>query len=217
MAVRAFRRESEKQRFEKDGEGLPRVALLRNTASARLACCFKSKAVRPPVMTGRLTEYLIQSRNDGTLGRRLARGLPITKPGARRREEITPKSYRLQTGANTVLRRESRFRPPKALRRNRALKAYNRLSVYQGWQTSSLHAPAARADAVDGATRARSEFKWLALNRHRYAGHWVALDGSTLLAAGQSAREVYAAIASHEGTPLVTRVEPEDEAYFAGW
>ena len=72
-------------------------------------------------------------------------------------------------------------------------------------------------DAVNGAERERSEFRWLALNRQRYAGRWVALDGNTLLAVGDSAREVYAAIASHEGTPLVTRVEPEDEVYFAGW
>lgn len=77
--------------------------------------------------------------------------------------------------------------------------------------------PAALRDAVNGAERERTEFKWLALNRERYAGRWVALDGDELLAVGGSAREVYAAIANHRRTPLVTRVEPEDEVYFAGW
>jgi antitoxin (DNA-binding transcriptional repressor) of toxin-antitoxin stability system len=80
--------------------------------------------------------------------------------------------------------------------------------------------PAALAglgDAVNGAERERTEFRWLALNRERYAGRWVALDGDRLLAVGDSAREVYAAIASHPQTPLVTRVDPEDELYFAGW
>lgn len=65
--------------------------------------------------------------------------------------------------------------------------------------------------------RARLEFRWLAENRERYSGRWVALNGNELLAVGVSAREVYAAIANHEGTPLVTRVEPQDETYFAGW
>ena len=62
-----------------------------------------------------------------------------------------------------------------------------------------------------------SELRWLALNGQRYAGHWVALEGHALLAVGDSAREVYAAIARHGGTPLVTRVEPEELVPFAGW
>ena len=78
-------------------------------------------------------------------------------------------------------------------------------------------APAAMADAVNGAERERTEFRWLALNRERYAGRWVALDGDRLLAVGDTAREVYAAVANHPQTPLVTHVEPEDELYFAGW
>ena len=78
-------------------------------------------------------------------------------------------------------------------------------------------ASAAPGGAGNGGERARLEFQWLALNRQRYAGRWVALDGDRLLAVGDSAREVYAAIASHQGVPLVTRVESEDEAHFAGW
>lgn len=69
----------------------------------------------------------------------------------------------------------------------------------------------------DGRDRTRLEFEWLAENRERYAGRWVALDGNSLLAVGDSGREVYAAVADHQGTPLVTRVESEEELYFAGW
>jgi len=72
-------------------------------------------------------------------------------------------------------------------------------------------------DIVNGAERERTEFRWLALNRERYAGRWVALYGDQLLAVGDSAQEVYAAITNRRQTPLVTRVEPEDEVYFAGW
>ncbi|HXJ91880.1 MAG TPA: DUF5678 domain-containing protein [Terriglobia bacterium] len=80
--------------------------------------------------------------------------------------------------------------------------------------------PAARGalpGGGNGLERERSEFRWLAHNGQQYAGRWVALDGDALLAVGDSAREVYAAIAGYAGTPLVTRVEPEDEVYFAGW
>jgi antitoxin (DNA-binding transcriptional repressor) of toxin-antitoxin stability system len=77
--------------------------------------------------------------------------------------------------------------------------------------------PAALGDAVNRAERERTEFGWLALNREGYAGRWVALDGDQLLAVGDSAQEVFAAIANQRRTPLVTRVEPEDEVYFAGW
>jgi hypothetical protein len=45
----------------------------------------------------------------------------------------------------------------------------------------------------------------------------VALEGNALLAVGESARDVYAAITRHIGTPLVTRVEPKEQAPFAGW
>lgn len=80
-----------------------------------------------------------------------------------------------------------------------------------------LRTAAAGGNVLDPAERARLEFRWLAENAERYTGRWVALDGDRLLAAGASAREVYAAIGDHEGTPLVTRVEPIDGTYFAGW
>lgn len=65
--------------------------------------------------------------------------------------------------------------------------------------------------------RANRELAWLSKNRHLYANRWIALDGDTLLAVGNSAREVYAATAGYDGTPLVIQVEPLEEANFAGW
>ncbi len=84
-------------------------------------------------------------------------------------------------------------------------------------QTSRFSAPQAEEGASQPADSELAELRWLALNGQCYAGHWVALEGDTLLAVGDSAQEVYAIIGSHEGTPLVTRVEPEEQLPFAGW
>lgn len=78
-------------------------------------------------------------------------------------------------------------------------------------------APAVEGGTADGSERARLEFSWLAENRERHAGRWVALEGDNLLAVADSAREVYAAVVGYAGTPLVTLIEPEDERCFAGW
>ena len=76
----------------------------------------------------------------------------------------------------------------------------------------------ARNAAAAEAEVTRREFRWLAENQHAYAGRWVALQGDNLLAVGDSAREVYAAIADHRGRiPLVAKVEPAEDVYFAGW
>ncbi|MGH9934839.1 MAG: DUF5678 domain-containing protein [Blastocatellia bacterium] len=56
------------------------------------------------------------------------------------------------------------------------------------------------------------ERRWLEKNSQEYAGRWVALDGDHLLAAGSSAREVYAALkAAGVSGSLVTRVEHPDD------
>lgn len=56
------------------------------------------------------------------------------------------------------------------------------------------------------------EQKWLKENGREYAGRWVALDGAHLLAAGSSAREVYAALkAAGISGSLVMRVEHPDD------
>ena len=56
------------------------------------------------------------------------------------------------------------------------------------------------------------ERRWLEENSQQYAGRWVALEGDQLLAAGSSAREVYAALkAAGISGSLVTRVEHPDD------
>jgi antitoxin (DNA-binding transcriptional repressor) of toxin-antitoxin stability system len=97
------------------------------------------------------------------------------------------------------------------------VRAGDEVVIEHDGQRVAVLLPAPSGESVSGAERERTEFKWLALNRHRYAGRWVALDGDRLLAVGDSGREVYAAIANQGRTPLVTRIEPEDELPFAGW
>jgi len=60
---------------------------------------------------------------------------------------------------------------------------------------------------------------WTRQNRGRYAGKWVALAGKTLLASGNSAREVFDAASGWNGTPLIQYIERvEGETLpFAGW
>jgi hypothetical protein len=62
----------------------------------------------------------------------------------------------------------------------------------------------------------RQEMKWLAENRAKFRGKWVALHGNRLLAAEATAREVFAKVADQQTPPLVIRIE-EDELPFGGW
>ncbi len=61
------------------------------------------------------------------------------------------------------------------------------------------------------------ELAWISANRHLYANRWIALHGDTLLAVGDTAREVYRATAGYPGVPLVIQVEPLEGTNFAGW
>ncbi|MFZ0963363.1 MAG: DUF5678 domain-containing protein [Terriglobia bacterium] len=94
------------------------------------------------------------------------------------------------------------------------LDAYVQTLLQQQAASSPLRA---LGDAPQEDERQMSEISWLETHREQYRGRWVALEGNALLAVGDSAREVYTAIARHEGAPLVTRVEPEDQLPFAGW
>ena len=79
---------------------------------------------------------------------------------------------------------------------------------------SLLSEPAAPAERPDCAP----ERRWLAEHGREYAGRWVALDGDRLLAHGERASEVYAAVReSGVQLPLVVRVDPTDRLPFGGW
>ncbi len=62
------------------------------------------------------------------------------------------------------------------------------------------------------------EFQWLAHLSGPYAGQWVALDGSRLVAHGNELATVSAAArAAGVDRPLLTHLPPERELPFAGW
>lgn len=60
------------------------------------------------------------------------------------------------------------------------------------------------------------ERHWLAANRHRYAGRWIAIEGDQLLAVGDTSREVFAQLGDRLRPPLVIRIDEEDLP-FGGW
>ncbi len=83
---------------------------------------------------------------------------------------------------------------------------------------SSIGQAANAKPATDRSDVCQDELHWLAEHRSEYAGQWVALDGTRLLAHGLNAREVYEqARASGVGLPLVIQVEPLDQLPFGGW
>jgi predicted DNA-binding antitoxin AbrB/MazE fold protein len=64
----------------------------------------------------------------------------------------------------------------------------------------------------------REEFQWLAEKSGPYAGQWVALDGSRLVAHGDELATVSeAARAAGVDRPLLTHLPPEGELPFGGW
>lgn len=64
----------------------------------------------------------------------------------------------------------------------------------------------------------QQELAWLTANRRQYAGQWVALDGSRLIAANPDHDEVWAA-ANADGAylPLITFIENPDQITHIIW
>jgi hypothetical protein len=65
-------------------------------------------------------------------------------------------------------------------------------------------------------TQFEHEMTWLAENRDRFLGRWVALEGQTLLAAGGTAKEVFSKVGDRPTPPLVIRIDGDNRP-FAGW
>jgi uncharacterized protein DUF5678 len=79
--------------------------------------------------------------------------------------------------------------------------------------------PAGRARAQRRAerdNRYREALGWLARNRQRYAGLWIAVQGSKLLATGKTAAEVYSRVLDERPPALVIKIDAE-ELPFGGW
>ena len=64
--------------------------------------------------------------------------------------------------------------------------------------------------------RFRLETKWIAENRHKHLGRWIALEGDQLLAEGSTSREVFSKVSDRPDPPLVFRIE-EVDLPFGGW
>jgi predicted DNA-binding antitoxin AbrB/MazE fold protein len=79
--------------------------------------------------------------------------------------------------------------------------------------------PSQQEDEATGAFNdRRKEMLWLANESGPYAGQWVALDGSRLLAHGSELGPASAAArAAGVQHPLLTHVPPKDELPFGGW
>lgn len=62
------------------------------------------------------------------------------------------------------------------------------------------------------------EMNWLTEHANEFAKKWVALNGDTLIACGETSKEVYAAAdAAAIERPFVVQVEDPNELPFAGW
>lgn len=62
------------------------------------------------------------------------------------------------------------------------------------------------------------EMNWLEEHANEFANKWVALNGDTLIACGETSKEVYtAADAAAIERPFVVQVEDPNELPFAGW
>ncbi len=66
-------------------------------------------------------------------------------------------------------------------------------------------------------TKAHQEaLAWLARNREKYSGQWIALRGAELLATGTNARDIYAQVRGISPSVLILKIEREDLP-FGGW
>ena len=73
-------------------------------------------------------------------------------------------------------------------------------------------------DAVSGKNLCGEELSWLATEAGPYAGQWVALSGSRLVAHGPEAATVHAAArAANVERPLLVHLPVDEEPPFAGW
>lgn len=109
-------------------------------------------------------------------------------------------------------RRQSEFSPPEQSSRRKRVASGQRLVNI----AEIMKQLAARQRQQKHEAQFQEEMKWIAENRTQFAGQWVALLGSTCLATGASAREVFEASKGSALTPLITYIDPEPLP-FMGW
>ncbi|MCC6589917.1 MAG: antitoxin family protein [Bryobacterales bacterium] len=73
-------------------------------------------------------------------------------------------------------------------------------------------------ESTEPVNERREELRWLATKSGAYAGEWVALDGSRLLAHGAKLADVRAAaVAAGFNDPFVARIAKDQDSPFGGW
>jgi hypothetical protein len=104
---------------------------------------------------------------------------------------------------------------------------HNELNFWRSENSTTVDVHVSRVQAAmkfleglrQSATREREfrlEAEWLAENKRRYSGQWIALKGDQLLAVGATAKEVFLKVSDQSEPPLVIRVDEQDLP-FAGW
>jgi hypothetical protein len=81
---------------------------------------------------------------------------------------------------------------------------------------AALEKAAQTRDRIRQKRHFQEELQWLAENRRKFLGKWIALDGAQLLAVGATAKDVFSKVADRRSPPLVVKIT-DDELPFAGW
>jgi hypothetical protein len=140
--------------------------------------------------------------------------LPVRSPGFSARE---PLRIRIDRTSQAYDPRERGKSPP--LRAGFGVPTRGSTTTVEAHLRGAQHALAELEQPLQRAQRDREyrqELRWLAENRHRFSGRWIALEGDRLLAAGDTSREVFLQVANRPRPPLVIRIDEEDLP-FAGW
>ena len=98
----------------------------------------------------------------------------------------------------------------------RKIESERETAYLPGGETTKDRRPTEFPVHAQGDRQFEQEMRWLAENRDRLRGKWIALQGNDLLAVGVTAKEVFSKIADQNPPPLVIRVD-EEELPFAGW
>lgn len=90
------------------------------------------------------------------------------------------------------------------------------INTHLGGAKEALRKLAESGKRAQGIRRSCEELVWLAENRHKFSGQWIALRGDCLLAVAPTAKEVFSKVADDKTPPLVIRVDDEGLP-FGGW
>lgn len=89
-------------------------------------------------------------------------------------------------------------------------------SLLEEMSKENLGTPSDEINKIDNSRT--KEFNWLAQNKHKYLGQYVALNGDELLCYGVNGREVIKKARSlGVKNPSIVHVEEDEDLPFGGW